>query len=386
MAEQLKQIEVKKIGKYNHFILGSTTLGQLKSEGIISNSYNVNKKLLIIQEKENLNSFKFHQLKKITELYSGKEINSFTYEFNQLEIEGERNIKELLNNFGIKYRITRIANNKPDSLITLGKKVIAYIEWKDKLKSEFLNPTYIGQKTCVAKELANLLILTDSEKTLWINTYNGQDILNEKNSKINLQFNNFLIESEPIKLENILDKINSSITKTNNNLSVERTVLDPSDLADTLWQKIYSATGKDPQKCLYNVVELVLFKYLSDINILTTDCNFEKVYELSKTDDREALRYYADNSRKKLREKFPNSKFDDTTIINGVIFINEKNEPSLDQSLLFKLCLRDIKDYEKKNGKLDNISKNFKTLFKKNGSILYSAKNNSNNDKYVWSC
>lgn len=94
---------------------------------------------------------------------------------------------------------------------------------------------------------------------------------------------------------------------------------------------------------------------------MPADYNFEKVYQLSKTDDKQALRYYAKNSREILRQKFPNSKFDDTTIINGVIFINEKNEPSLDQSVLFKLCLKDIKDYEKKNGNLDNISKNFKT-------------------------
>ncbi len=60
-------------------------------------------------------------------------------------------------------------------------------------------------------------------------------------------------------IEYLLDEIDASITKSSSIIRNTKLV-DPSPLATRLWQTIWVATGKSPIKCLYNVVELFIFK------------------------------------------------------------------------------------------------------------------------------
>lgn len=157
------------------------------------------------------------------------------------------------------------------------------------------------------------------------------------------------------------DKINASINETNSNI-IEGKILDPYLLAKRIWQKIWINTGKEPEKCLYNVVELFTFKFLSDLGVLRIDLNqdFNHIYHLSKKSQESALTYYAEILREKIRKLFPSGK-DGTTIINGTIFVTENGEPNLSQARLFSELLQDFIDYEKEFGTFKNIDKNFKT-------------------------
>jgi len=51
--------------------------------------------------------------------------------------------------------------------------------------------------------------------------------------------------------------------------------VDPTNLAKSVWQDIYVATGKEPEKCLYNVVEIFIFKFLSDLSVLESIYSFD---------------------------------------------------------------------------------------------------------------
>jgi len=138
--------------------------------------------------------------------------------------------------------------------------------------------------------------------------------------------------------------------------------LNPTDLANKVWQELFVHTGKEPEKCLYNVVEIFIFKFLSDIGILEGDMSFEHIYQISLTDKEKAIKRYATNIRKEIKnEMFPKSIEDETTIFNGTIFVNEIDEPVLAQKDLFANVLAIFKKYEKDNGTFSNIDKSFKT-------------------------
>lgn len=303
MSEELLQIEPISIGRYQYYKIGATTLSQLKKAKII-----------------------------------------------------KANIPK------------SISNKKPDGLVVLtGGIVKAIIEYKQ--PSE-LNTTQkinkaIEQEIEVAKHLCKLLIVTDGSKTFWINALNGNDIIENK-SKLKETFcvkkilKKEITKEQLLYLELLFDKIDHSLTKSNDIIS-EPKILDPSQLAKSVWQKIWINTGKEPEKCLYNVVELFVFKFLSDIGVLESHNNFQSVYNLkTKFTHLEALKHYADRCRKDINSLFPKGK-DGTTIINGTIFVNEKGEANKSQSFLFGEVLEDFQDYDNKHGSFKYIQREFKT-------------------------
>ena len=138
-------------------------------------------------------------------------------------------------------------------------------------------------------------------------------------------------------------------------------MIDPSSLARSVWQKIWINTGKEPEKCLYNVVELFVFKFLSDVGVLRSHNNFQSVFSLNKTASaKDALKHYANICRKEIRDLFPEGS-DGTTVINGTIFVNEKGEPNLSQARLFGEVLTQLQDYDNQYGSFKYIKKDFKT-------------------------
>lgn len=296
MSEQLSQVIPRRIGKYLYYRIGETTINQLRNNKLIP----------------------------------------------------EKNYSELL-------------RKKPDGLIVCHGKIQAIVECKtpENLNSKLKEDKAIQQEIEVAKSLCKLLIVTDNKsKTIWINAINGERIKGKDGNQINTIFNNNSILNVD-KLENLLDEIDSSITPSNSKLK-EENVIDPSQLAMKMWQTIWGATGKSPVKCLYNVVELLIFKFLSDLNVLKNDYNFKKVYEISKNSAEDALVYYVKNSRDKMSKLFPKGE-DSTTIINGTIFVDEREEPVIAQAILFSRSLKHLNDYENDFGTFNKISKQFKT-------------------------
>ena len=302
MSEELLQTTPFRIGRYAYYRLGSTTINQLKKAKIINKS------------------------------------------------------------------LKNISDKKPDGIIVLpGGIVKAIIEYKtpEELFTEQQIIKAIKQELEVAKSLCKLLIVTDGTKSFWINSLNGEKI-KRNGKKIEYIFDAERICSgkitieERIDLESIIDQAEYSLTEKENNI-VEPQILDPTPLAKEVWQKIWINTGKEPEKCLYNVVEIFVFKFLSDIGVLDCDNNFNSVYDIKERSNSDvALTRYADVCRKTIIKMFPKSG-DGTTVFNGTIFVNEKGEANLSQSTLFADVLDSFQKYNEKNGSFKYVTKEFKT-------------------------
>lgn len=264
---------------------------------------------------------------------------------------------------------SKLSDKKPDGLIMLSGGIVkAVIEYKtpDELSTQAKVDKAINQEIEVAKFLCKLLIVTDGTKSYWINALNGQEI-KKNGKKVDLVFDAERIISgkitveEKINLENLIDQAEFSLTETVNDI-YEPEILDPTPLAREVWQKIWINTGKEPEKCLYNVVEIFVFKFLSDIGVLEYYNNFNSVYEIKeRTSVEDALTHYANVCRKKIKnEMFPKGE-DGTTIFNGTIFVNENGEANLSQANLFGAVLDSFQKYDEKNGSFKYVTKEFKT-------------------------
>lgn len=252
------------------------------------------------------------------------------------------------------------ATKRPDGLLRSPNAVCAVIEYKtpDELKTERQIQIAIDQEIEVAKALCNLLIVTDGSKSYWINPHRKEPITDHDGNPIRTVFHPAQLTNTP-DLEHLFTAIHASVTPSNSRLS-HPMMIDPTPIATRLWQTIWVATGKSPVKCLYNVVELFIFKFLSDLQVLPDDLAFPYIYNKANDDPREALEFYARNSRPRIYRLFPPG-LDGTTIINGTIFVSETNEPNLSQSILFARCLRHLQDYTEQFGSLTQIDKRFKT-------------------------
>lgn len=264
----------------------------------------------------------------------------------------------------------KLKSKKPDGLVVLaGGRVKAVIEYKteQQLNTRKKREKAIGQEIDVAKALCKILIVSSGTKSIWINALNGEEICGSDNKPIKTKFNvkqitdGTLSRENLVELEGLIDKIDFSISEKRNVIQ-SPLALDPSALAKSIWQKIWIATGKEPEKCLYNVVELFIFKFLSDIGVLSGNDDFQKVIEVNtKNGSVDALEHYAAISRPKIKKLFPESSSDGTTIINGTIFINESDKANVAQASLFSEVLINLLEYDQKFGSFRHIDKNFKT-------------------------
>jgi hypothetical protein len=140
------------------------------------------------------------------------------------------------------------------------------------------------------------LILTDGSKSFWINALNGDRIKDAKGNELTTVFHPFVAKNT-VMLEYLIGEVDASIS-AKNSIIQSRRFIDPTPLASRLWQTIWVATGKSPVKCLYNVVELFIFKFLSDLCVLDEDIAFAKIHQKSLKDAPAALEFYARNTRK----------------------------------------------------------------------------------------
>lgn len=155
----------------------------------------------------------------------------------------------------------------------------------------------------------------------------------------------------------MIEKIKSSINELNDQIKPKELV-NPTDLAKQIWQDIWSVSGATPENCLYTFVELFIFKYLSDLNVLQGMFNFNTLYGSFKSNtEAEVLETYASVIRPKIKTLFPENPVDKTTIINGTIFVSKDQKAVKGYSAVFKKILGKFKDY----GKLENIDYDFKS-------------------------
>lgn len=266
-----------------------------------------------------------------------------------------------------------LLKNKPDGLIVSGKdEVRVLIEYKkdgvfssEKEAKEALRGKDNFWYYKLATELGcKALCVSDGVNTYWFHAKTGNTIIDENNEVLRKVFNAsdftegrlaYEERQEWLKLFNAFDDVddNAKLKK--------KVVLNPQNLANRVWQKIWINTGKEPEKCLYNVVELFIFKFLSDLNILHGYMGFDHIYDVSKENKNQALSFYANNIRGVIKyDMFPAGE-DGTTIFNGTIFVNENGQPNLSQAGLFAQVLEEFAKYDKEYGSFKNIDKQFKT-------------------------
>ena len=233
---------------------------------------------------------------------------------------------------------------KPDGLVIHQGRVRAVVEYKQPKELSKVRDVEaaISQEIDVAKALCKILIVTDSTKSYWVNALNGDFIKDNRGEDLRTVFHPFTVK-DVSTIEYLFDEIEGSISPSNSTIRSDR-LIDPTPLATRLWQTIWVATGKAPIKCLYNVVELFIFKFLSDLEVLPNDLAFNYLYEKARSDPAEALEFYARNSRQRIYRLFPHGT-DGTTIINGTIFVTDSGDPNLSQAILFSKCLEHLQKY-----------------------------------------
>ncbi len=303
MSEDLVSRHARRLGRFGYLSLGSTTLAQLKRSRFIR---------------------------------------------TKLSIDEER--------------------RKPDGIVFLplgGIKAVVEVKQPKELTASKL-PSVVKEYAPIARAVCKLLILTDGKKTLWYNAQSNRPVLDEAGAQLRRHIDLALLDSQKLTPEHeaeivaLIEKADYSLAQDNDRFRPVR-VIDPSGLAKSVWQKIWINTGKEPEKCLYNVVEILVFKFLSDIGVLTGNYSFRRIIELVADEGAEAaLVHYARVCRGQIQTLFPAGD-DGTTIINGTIFVNEKGAPNLSQAGLFEEVLRAFQEFDDKNGSLQYIDRQFKT-------------------------
>ena len=248
-----------------------------------------------------------------------------------------------------------INNRKPDGLIVYNKNVLVTIENKkpSEFNTEEKKKKAINQAIEVGRILkSKLAIITDTTETIWVNEFTGDRIIDEYGNELNTVFN-----PKDVELPSLIEKILDSIDETNSQLNVP-SLKNPTPLAKQIWQDIWTVSGATPENCLYTFVEIFIFKYLSDLEVLKGNSNFYNLLNMYKNNtDNDVLEYYAKIVRPRIKELFPKNLKDNTTIINGTIFVSKDDKAIEGYSGVFKKILNRFYEY----GRLEKIDYDFKS-------------------------
>lgn len=275
------------------------------------------------------------------------------WDFYNIGATSIKNLKE----YGIIRKVNYGLEEKKkiDALIVQKKNVIAVIEHKkpSEFKTEKQRTAAVNQELEVARKLnADILIATDTKQSVWINVLTGNKIKDENGHILKIVF-----DPKDEKIPDLIEKIRTSINELNDQIKPKKLV-NPTDLAKQIWQDIWSVSGATPENCLYTFVELFIFKYLSDLGVLSGMFNFNTLYSSYDTNtEDEVLENYANTIRPKIKTLFPENSIDKTTIINGTIFVSKDQKAVQGYSTVFKKVLKKFKDY----GKLEHIDYDFKS-------------------------
>ena len=246
-------------------------------------------------------------------------------------------------------------NKKPDALVIKKPQVLLAIEYKQpkELRTKAQIEKAIKQEIGTARALgARVYVVTDGQKSFWLNPLTGNEIKTEDGKTLSLLFD----KDNPDCIK-IITKIFASIN-AESDIVVTSAVVDPLPLAQKVWQDLWAVSGATPENCLYTFVEIFIFKYLSDLKILTGFLSFDHLLEQYSTNkETDVLEYYASSIRVKIKEYFPVNPKDRTTIINGTIFVSKDDRAVEGYSTVFKKILLRFRDF----GTLENIDYDFKS-------------------------
>lgn len=285
---------------------------------------------------------------------------------------GATTINDLINSKQLKnLRLSKNFGKKPDVLIVnKNQEVVIFAEFKK--PTEFDTDTKI--KKAIAQEIdiaravgAKIYVVSDGDLFLWLNPKTGNYIVDENGSKITREIKP---KEEAKKLADFIDLVALSISEKNDTI-LKLEDIDPTDLAKKIARILKRMTFASSKMSLYTFVEVFLFKYLSDINVLKDQNSFSYIYKLyseaeeNRKTNADILGAYLEGPREQMKLLFPDGE-DGTSIVNGKIFHVKKGIDGhyIEEdahAMCFKNIMDEFADYEKKNGKFINISKDFKS-------------------------
>ncbi|MCB0511284.1 MAG: N-6 DNA methylase, partial [Bacteroidetes bacterium] len=300
-------------------------------------------------------------------------------------------------------------NLKPDGLLIdeRNKKdisVICVIEFKKPSEFNTKEKKEIATKQCNTYcQLVNAKfgVISDGQTYIWINPkskkpeiqYFDNDVFQNK-SKVERGYSYILREdgyelgahyilnksqeTETKETLKLIEKILSHINESNSQF-IQEEYKNPSNLARSVWQDVWISKSASPEKSLSTFIEVFMFKFLSDLEVLTEDQNGNKVSfteVISKGQDK-CLKYYFSNVREYIKELFPSNQNDQTTLINGISL-----SPSVvEDNQVFYRILKKFDEF----GDLKNIDPEFqsrlfedflkKSISKKNWGQFFTPRN-----------
>ena len=299
----------------------------------------------------------------------------------------------------------KFSKKEPDALIIDNRNpkninVIAVIEWKDTLELNNKRKIDIASKQCntYCQVLdAEIGIITDGKDFYWINPKRKNGKITYKDNEIFKNVDNlertfdYIKDENGFELSTEIDFINplpemfSFIKKVINAVDENSSQLNkiayqnPTTLAKTIWQDVWISKSASPEKALSTFIEIFMFKYLSDLKILTqndayADIDFDTVLKKGKNG---CLVYYFENVRGYIKTIFPENKNDGTTLINGMSLnpsIKEDNATFYNILCKFK-DFGDFKDIdpEFKSRLFEDFLK--KSISKKNWGQFFTPRN-----------
>ncbi|GAH20738.1 unnamed protein product, partial [marine sediment metagenome] len=217
---------------------------------------------------------------------------------------------------------------------------------------------------------ARLGVVTDYSKFLWINGFDNT-----------IKETRYIYDGEALfsgdyRRPQVIDRVLKELDPKTDSLYYPPPV-DPSKLADGIWQMIWLATHEEPKLCLATFVELFLFKFLSDLHVLpgalqTSELNIEPAAFQQKFGMTQ-IEYYCQRIRLAMKQLFPeNSAFippvanfrqgsDVTSIIDGFAFlepgISNHNHPLSTFNNPFMTIIKAFIDF----GQVSNVDSEFKS-------------------------
>ena len=285
---------------------------------------------------------------------------------------GATTINNLIKSGTLKaVNVSKNLGKKPDVLIiNKNKEVVVFLEFKtpDELNTETKIRKAIKQEIEVAREIGSkIYVVTDGDKFVWLNSLTKNYIVDENGNRITRKINP---KEEPKKVAEFIDLVSLSITESNDKI-LRLEDIDPTDLAKKIAGILKRMTFASSKMSLYTFVEVFLFKYLSDINVLKDNNSFKYLYSLYNEDkskrltNADILGHYLEGPRAQMKLLFPEGD-DGTTIVNGQIFHVKKNADGHyveedSHAFCFKSIMDEFYKYDKANGPFINISKDFKS-------------------------
>ena len=256
----------------------------------------------------------------------------------------------------------RFATRKPDGLVVdrrgMAPMVKLVVEYKDRGRLDSPAKTReLSEK--VADEYCRPLScefggVSDHTRNSWILVSDGdwQFIRREDDYPFDYPMNLATQDGRSL-LGRTLGRFETSLNKPRAAL-VSLDAVNPTTLAEQTWQDVWLACGQQPEACLATFIELLIFKFLSDLNVLQLDKSGVPVdfNTVLKKPISKILPYYFQHVRPAIKDLFPPGA-DGTSVINGMVL-----DPSVhDQGRLFLQILERFRDF----GSLRRIDPEFKS-------------------------